>query len=233
MSPTKPPIKISIIPALANITSVFSEITPNRISTDDIKAALFDIYGTSTKIIVSQFPDLLALIAPEIQLSIIAEGRRVQIINQKAGELEGQATENYLKLVSQINQKIAPPNKLTAFGLNYSAKIELVNGIIKIDSSDILIKLSVNELPTVEEILTSKIINSSFHVVFMNGVDRLELRLDPELSINLKGTNKINATLNVHQASDVFPTYGSLLEKYKTYLTKFQQDCDAVIHQII
>lgn len=141
MSPTKPPIKISIIPALANITSVFSEITPNRISTDDIKAALFDIYGTSTKIIVSQFPDLLALIAPEIQLSIIAEGRRVQIINQKAGELEGQATENYLKLVSQINQKIAPPNKLTAFGLNYSAKIELVNGIIKIDSSDILIKL--------------------------------------------------------------------------------------------
>lgn len=222
-------IKHSITPAISNVVSVFQELNPNRISTDDIKTSILDIYGSTTKIVLSQFPDLLAVIAPEIQISVVAEGRRIQIVNQKSSELEGQAVENFLKLVADINSKIIGESGLQAYGINYSAKIELINGGSELNTAKLLKKISVNNPETLEQTLGSEVVNSSFHIVYKYEDNRLELRLDPELTIELEGTNKINSTLNVHFVTNSFPEYGSLVEIYKSYLTKFEQDCGAII----
>lgn len=227
-------IKHSITPTLLNITSLFDDFNPNNISADSFKNAIIDIYGAAAaKVVVTQFPDLLAVIAPELQISIIAEGRRVQVINQRSIDLEGLETEKFLKLVTEINKKMVDFGKINAFGLNYSGKIELTNGGSEIDSATLINNISINNISKIEKVVGSGIKSSSFHIVFDNGLDRLDLRLNPELTKDLSGTNKINAHLNVHIKVEKFPEYSKIVEAYKAYLTKFQQDCGAIMGLLV
>ena len=100
-----------------NITAVFAEdvLSLAQTKVSEIRSKVIELWDESP--IVTQFPELVALIIPKEQISVTIQNKAIIIANQNIKPFEERDIEKFLQLVRNVLEIL--PKPMTAYGYNY------------------------------------------------------------------------------------------------------------------
>lgn len=189
---------------------------------DPFKQKSKDVYGIDTEPVISQFPDVLALILPSNQVSMVAEGKRIIVSNSGIGPIANRNVDKLISFVNGINSLVTN-NDLKAYGFNYDYTLE-ITGV-----TGPILNLYKSVFINNEESLTTKlggeILSVNQSLTFEHNGSRAQFTFNPLLDESLNLTNKLNLFANVHHLGNL-PTGGVLetdfIEESSNMLTIFK-----------
>lgn len=209
-----------------NIITVFEDLDLNALPLDEIRGVLLDIYGTDSKPLISQFPSILVVILPQHQINIVVEGKRLQIVDLRAGEFEGRDILNFLRAAHQLNSLVSKGvrPKILAYGFNFHGGILLGKTGSKIDSAKKLIPLSIKNVSKFSKLLKANLIGSSFRAIYKRKDKRFDIRIEPVFGSKTTPTPRATVSYNIHFDSSSFPKFSELQRQFKNSRGYFESD---------
>lgn len=202
-----------------NIVQVYEENIFNiaQLKITDIKNKIIELWDKVP--VITQFPDLIAIIEPTQQLSCIVQNKKATISNQDiTNDFNGRDLENYIRFVGKFPEIIG--KSLKVFGFNYSFFINFPNEkLVDIRNKNILL---INN-PTQEELLGGGI---NFSYIF-NG-DRLQIVSTPIYGDDLKNMIGLGVQTNVHFFKNEIPPFADFLKLFKSYHEELKKQVDNI-----
>lgn len=193
-----------------NITILFANpINTYSIPLNELSNIIIDAFNS--KPIINQFPDFLAVIIPQKNLSITVDLKRAIVTDQTATDYVGRKLEPLVELVILLTKKCIK-QEIRAYGFNFSALTEKKNS--REDSGKYLNTLFLSNNEKLIKKLSAKSIFASGHRLLFFGDDkkRYDLRIEPELGPELSPTNKFVINENVHMEKTFLPQRAELIK---------------------
>lgn len=219
-------LKYSFFLRQFSIVSIFEQLNLDSIPLDEVRGILLDTFGTESKPFISQFPEILAVILPQYQINILAEGKRLQIVDSKAGEFEDRNIPDFLRIVHRLNILVFTETKakMTAYGFNFHGRIIFGEKKAKIDSANKLIKLSIKDPNTLSGSLKAKLLGSSFRTMYERGGVRFDMKIDPDFGSDLTPSPRASVGYNAHFNVTSFPEFSKLQAQFRDLYKNFESD---------
>lgn len=191
-----------------NITTVYPEdilyVAQTKVS--EIRNKIIELWDDAP--IITQFPEVIAIIAPKKQISITIQNRVIVISDQNIIPFESRDIENLLRLVKYILGLI--PGKFTAYGYNF-------NYIFPInDSNQALFSEKINNIMNFEtlSIDSANVLGCGLNFAYEENNTRYQIVASPQFAEDLKNPVSFISQFNVHFFKDELPEYSLLSESF-------------------
>lgn len=217
-----------------NVVSVFEELNLNSLPLDEIRGVLLDIYGAESKPLISQFPDILVVILPQNQINVVVEGKRLQIVDLKAGEFQDRDVTSFLRVTHQLNSLVlnaAKPN-LLAYGFNFHGEILFGKVNSKNDSAKMLIPISIKDEKKLSGLLKANIVGTSFRAIYKKRSRRFDVRIEPVFGSRATSTPRATVSFNVQCDFSTFPKFSELQKQFKESYKNFETDLNGILKSL-
>lgn len=215
---------MKIITNSINITALYKSINIQNINTESIKNKIIDTLGIDTQVALSQFPDLLTLIIPTAQMSLIAVGRRFQVIDSSTVPYEDRDKEKFIKLVLATNQIIASQgSELEAYGFNHVITIDFEATTSK--TTDYLFEKYIGKKTKIKKAFSKSATTTSLGFRYEKEGLIYNIKFEPLMVDVEHFTNKMQTFINIHKKTNSFPSYSELKG---TFEAKYQEITDSI-----
>lgn len=182
----------------------------NRVSGDALEVKIKEIYGDSSKPVITKFPDIFVLFDPnnQVAVNVLSEQNRIIISDNRVTPYASRDMRKFVQFAkssADIILKETQTDGIVAYGLNILATID----VDQEDSSKFLLEKFIKmEGNGIEPIgggirLIFKVANGD------NGY-RCDLRLDPRFGSKLTPTKSIQVNQNSHFEVVSLPTFEEL-----------------------
>lgn len=187
-----------------NITTVYSALDPNSLNLTDLKTLVIENLDTPRPLI-NQFPDLLVLVAPDKQIFITIDNKRVVVTDQSVTDSTERGFESLAKLIIKIRGQIENVS-LIAYGFNYSLIVDAENDVT--NSGEYLFSkyLAERKEQLESDLEVRSIFASGYRFFSRYGNKKYDLRVEPEMATGMTPTSKFIINQNVHFKSDSLPS---------------------------
>lgn len=188
-----------------------TKINLGLLSTDALERKMEEIYGDSSKPILTKFPDVFVLFDPknQVTINILSDQNRVIISDNRVTSFSGRNLNDFIQFAKGAADIILKnEDRITAYGFNILTIADLdvddtakfmLNKFIKQDFND-------------EEI---EFLGGGVRLIFQDNDHRNDLRLNPHWKLNLSATKSIEINQNSHFVSTSLPVLTELDSKIK------------------
>ena len=193
-----------------NIVAVHSEniLSMAQIKTNDIRLKIIELWDKQP--IISQFPELVTVIEPTHQITIIMQGKMATVANQEVKEFEARDLENFLRLTLKTNELLEKP--IAAFGFNYTF---LIPSNVSDVAQAIKAKMKANMSLSSMKIPEPDFIAGGVNLSYMKSAERVQISITPQFTDDLKTPGLFIGQCNLHFFKNAFPDLAELLKSYK------------------
>ena len=205
-----------------------SPINIGLIPNSKLETKVAEIYGDSSKPVLTKFPDAFVLFDPnnQIGINVLSDQNRIMISDNRVTPYASRSLDEFIRLTKGAVDIILEETRadgIIAYGFNIMADIDIDQD----DSSKFLlekfIKLGVEGVVCVVR---------GVRLIFeMAGEDkyRNDLRLDPRFGSRLVPTKSILVSQNSHIEAASLPT----LEKLSAQITKIYNELPTMLGKIL
>ncbi|MDO8524654.1 MAG: hypothetical protein Q7R99_03425 [bacterium] len=197
-----------------NITQAYEESISDivQLKIVDIRNKVIELWDKQP--IITQFPDMVAIIEPTQQLNCVVQGKKSIISNQDiAKEFEGRDLDNFIRFVISFSKTIGRP--LKAFGFNYTFLLDFSDYKDKL--SEIREKnksfLNLSNL----EIENKDFLGNGINISYMKDKDRIQIISMPNYDEALASVVSLVIQTNVHFYEDKIPEFADLIVIFRDY----------------
>ena len=195
---------------------------------NDLESKVVEIYGDSSKPVLTKFPDIFVLFDPnhQITVNVLSERNRIIVGDNRVTPYAGRDLQKFIqfsKSVVDMLLKQTKTEKMEAYGLN----IMSIFDIDQEDSSKFLLKKFIKQKDN-----TISFIGGGIRLIFKaNGSDvhRNDLRLDPRFGSKLQPTKSIQVNQNSHFKLTSLPP----LEQFNTQVTNIYNKLPLTLSKIL
>lgn len=201
-----------------NITFIPEQIIDiNEIKTESLKTKIETIFKDS-KVMVTQFPDVVLIVDPNNRISInaIRDLNKIIIADNNTSQYEGRPLHDFLHFVTEVIKDITDSN-IRFYGFNISSIFDLGNG--EIDSGNLLLNRLINK-GNIMGALNKDLNAAGVKLVYYDGDIRYQLKLDPRFGKNMEVTKTIIVDQNAHFQGPLPP------------LTKLEESCNKIYSEL-
>ncbi len=189
----------------ANFTLIPRKPIDQNVDTTKLKAKLSDIFENS-KVILTQFPEIVILFDPNNQISvnILRDQNRIIIADNIVTPYSSRPLENFFRFAKEAID-IINNNEIKDYGFNILSSFDLENGAI--DSGDFVKENYIKK----EKFNTLGMLKSAgLKVIYEKGSTRCELRIEPRIDPDLNPTKSVSINHNSHFAGQQLPDLTTL-----------------------
>ena len=192
-----------------NVTIAYAEdvLSFAQIKTIDIRNKIIELWDKQP--IITQFPDIIAILEPTQQLNITIQNRKVIIANHDIKPFEARELEKFLQLVRSIVEILS--KKIVAYGYNYTFICPVTNE--DKDAVDFRIKEIVNFEKI--NIPNTNIIAGGLYVIYKEVDKRLQISIAPQFADDVNQLSSFVIQCNVHFPVDQLPIFSELFNNFK------------------
>ncbi len=180
-----------------NMTFVFSDevLSLAHLKVADLRTLVLEIFESEP--VITQFPDVIAVIHPATQTNLLIERNRLIFTNGDLKPFESRDIDKFTQLAIKIYQLFVS-KQLVAYGFNYSFVV----------STEEQTAFKQNELCTVTSlgILPEEIVGMGLHVTYKREGVRYQIQSIPVYGMEVGAINGLEANCNIHYFSMPFPT---------------------------
>lgn len=211
-----------------NITIVpKSPVNLGLVPSDGLGLKITEIYGDSSKPVLTKFPDVFVLFDPnnQIAINVLSESNRIIVSDNRVTPYASRNLDKFVQFTKSAVDMILEKTKtdgLIAYGLNIMAVID----IDQKDSSKFLLEKFIKQEGGVA------FIGGGVKLIFeANGGDkcRNDLRLDPRFGPKLTPTKSIQVNQNSHFEADSLPA----LELFNGQVIKVYNELSTLLGKIL
>ena len=196
-----------------NIVIIYKENITSSIQLDPIKTSIIDIYlDKSPKPTLAQFPDVTAIMVPEIPMSLIFEKNKAIISDQSIGDLISKDVLKFSQLVKKINEIIK--GEILSYGYNFVYEVDN-------DFSKTIAKIHSQFFKPISKLMLPK--GSVFKyaipkIVFEYKKGKITLGFEPIIdNPQSKEIDRFRVSTNVHFNKKDLPSIEELKNDYINY----------------
>ena len=192
-----------------NITAVHAEdvLSLAQTKVSEIRAKIIELWDDAP--IVTQFPELIALIVPKEQVSITIQNRVITVANQDIKSFDTRNIEKFLQLVRAITEIL--PKPIVAYGYNYNFLVQTES-----ENTDDAKKI-LNDIINFDNLSIEKenVLGSGLNLSYLDGDIRHQVVITPQFSNDLKTLIAYPSSCNIHFVDIKLPDYSILLDSFK------------------
>lgn len=204
-----------------NIVQVYEEnvLDIAQLKITDIRNMFIELW--EKKPIITQFPDLIAIVEPTQQLNCVIQDRKVTITNQDIGkEFGSRDLENFIRFVEKFPKIMGKP--LKAFGFNYSFFFSFP------EEKAVEIKKRNTEL--ISDPNGEKLIGGGINMAYMEGDARVQIISTPIYGEDLKDMIGLNIQTNVHFLKNSILPFSELISLFKKWHDKLGEKVNNIFN---
>lgn len=177
-------------------------ININEIKTDSLKTKIETMFNDS-KVMVTQFPDILLVVdtTNQISVNVIRDLNKIIIADNNTSQYEGRPLHDFLYFVTEVIKDIIDSN-IKFYGFNILSIFDLENE--EIDSGSLLLNKFINKNNIISA-LNGDLKAAGVKLVYYNNDIRYQLKLDPRFGDNMEATKTVIVNQNVHFQGNLPP----------------------------
>ena len=195
--------QINVVIAYAEDVLSFAQI-----KTIDIRNKIIELWDKQP--IITQFPDIIAILEPAQQLNITIQNRKVIIANNEISPFEARELDKFLQLVRSVGEILS--KKIMAYGYNYTFICPISS-----ENRDV-VDSRMKEIVNFEEIGISNtnIVAGGLNVIYKDTGKRLQISVAPQFADDVNQLSSFVIQCNVHFTIDQLPVFSELYNTFKS-----------------
>lgn len=192
-----------------NITLAQSEdvVALTQIKIVDLRNKIIELFDKQP--IISQFPDVVAIVEPVNQLSTVVQSKKVIISNQEVKDFNGRDIEKLMQFANFFREVINKP--LIGYGFNYTFILDIEAG------TEDAIKGKNTSLINIDSlgIAATDLISSGVNISYIEGGKRFQIISTPLFEEKIQKMIALSVQTNVHFSQDALPGFTELVSSFK------------------